>query len=162
NEHCANVGRARAMRDPELPYAVSSPKPVPASGAQAEMEQFPVGAGEVVASPAAPLGTLSPLSAAASASASGRDLEAGAPTPAERSLRLRKQSSAAGGKGAGGEEASPVYRALQRVGTTILTAHAFDYERRRKPAGEEKAGTEAGSGGEEDSEDEDEDSDGEV
>lgn len=131
NEHCANVGRSRAMRDPELPYQIKSPRSDYRPGnemADGPADETTAADGSVAHAPVT----------------SGRDVETGLRTPA--SLRQRRQDVV---------EESPVYRALQRAGTTFLTAHAQDYERKRKPS---KDGSKRDDG---DEEDDDTDSEGE-
>jgi len=151
NEHCANVGRSRAMRDPELPYDMGSPKPVPASdeAVAAGLEPLPSVTDGAAGTPRAPSGTVPPSSVT-----SGRNLENGLRTSAAASLRQRKQGAAAEA------EDSPVYRALQRVGTTFLTAHAQDYERKRKP-GEVAKKDDSGNAAVDEDDDDDDDSDSE-
>ena len=97
NEHCTNIGRSRAARDPELPFDLSTPH-------AASMQQVDGPADD------------------ATSSASGRDdIETGnAP-----SLRHRRQGMTPP------MTESPVYRALQRAGTTFISAHAMDYEKKR-------------------------------
>ncbi|KAK5733752.1 Xenotropic and polytropic retrovirus receptor 1 [Elasticomyces elasticus] len=140
NEHCANVGRSRAMRDPELPYELDNQPAVPSvANYAAGIAQQSDGTAE------------DPLVLSAQHSrASGRDVEQG--TPATASLR-RRQGGIAEPEVA---QDSPVYRALQRVGTTFLTAHAQDYERKRKGS---DGGSKKDAEGDEDGEDEDSDSD---
>ncbi|KAK3640493.1 Xenotropic and polytropic retrovirus receptor 1 [Elasticomyces elasticus] len=140
NEHCANVGRSRAMRDPELPYELDNQPIVPSvANYAAGIAQQSDGTAE------------DPLVLSAQHSrASGRDVEQG--TPATASLR-RRQGGIAEPEVA---QDSPVYRALQRVGTTFLTAHAQDYERKRKGS---DGGSKKDVEGDEDGEDEDSDSD---
>ncbi|KAK6403292.1 Xenotropic and polytropic retrovirus receptor 1 [Elasticomyces elasticus] len=140
NEHCANVGRSRAMRDPELPYELDNQPAVPSvANYAAGIAQQSDGTTE------------DPLVLSAQHSrASGRDVEQG--TPATASLR-RRQGGVAEPEGA---QDSPVYRALQRVGTTFLTAHAQDYERKRKGS---DGGSKKDAEGDKDGEDEDSDSD---
>lgn len=72
-----------------------------------------------------------PRTATATGAASSADIERG-----PFSLRRRNQTStmppASPGVAADAND-SPISRALRRVGTTMLTAHARDYERKRKP-----------------------------
>ncbi|KAK0857885.1 Xenotropic and polytropic retrovirus receptor 1 [Friedmanniomyces endolithicus] len=168
NEHCANVGRARAMRDLELPFEVdkkagiTGPEFVEAaqrSQMAARGVDTALGVGDAAAA------QQDPLVLSAQSTTSGRDLEGGLRTPslsAAASLRQRRTGLAGD---ADKTQESPVYRALQRVGTTFLTAHAQDYERKRRPgeSGDKgkKKGSDSGGDGGGDGEDEDSDSDGE-
>ncbi|KAK5111360.1 hypothetical protein LTR62_005200 [Meristemomyces frigidus] len=103
NEHCANVGRSRALRDPALPFDLQ-----PETTSQPLVPSVP---GNQEVGPVL------------SSSASGReDVETG---NAASSLRQRRQGVPAPSAD------SPVYRALQRAGTTFVTAHAMDYEKKR-------------------------------
>jgi xenotropic and polytropic retrovirus receptor 1 len=123
NEHCTNVGRARAQRDPALPYEVKHP----------ELEE--------PESIEQPDGTVVP-----STTASGRDIEAGPPSTRTAASSLRR-------RGRPEEAAeSPVFRALMRVGTTFITAHAQDYEKKRRRPEEEEDRKEGGSDDDDDSE----------
>ncbi|TKA81607.1 hypothetical protein B0A55_03565 [Friedmanniomyces simplex] len=172
NEHCANVGRARAMRDLELPFEVDQKaRKVGVTGPEfveaAQSADSALEVGDAAAATTAhhrdPL-----VSSALSTTASGRDIEAGLRTPgasasASASLRQRRPGMAAEAERA---QESPVYRALQRVGTTFLTAHAQDYERKRRPGeggegGKKKDGKGDVEEDDEDGDEEDSDSDGE-
>ena len=156
NEHCANVGRSRAMRDPELPYEIRSAAPA-SEDAAAD--------GETLARlrSAASQG-LDGAQAPPSTVASGRDVEAGLAerTTTSISLRQRRQGVARAGQ-EGGDTESPVYTALQRVGSTFMAAHSQDYERKRKPWSglRDEAGSGAGVAAvDEEDEDGDSESDG--
>lgn len=116
NEHATNVGRYRAQRDPALPYEAGD-------DVQAA-DDVPVTDRGV------PEYTLdgTPGNVSPETRATARDVEQGGVPPSSGSLRQRHPSAAAD---------SPVYRALKRAGTTMLHAHAQDYER-RKPAKEDE------------------------
>ncbi|KAK3679712.1 Xenotropic and polytropic retrovirus receptor 1 [Recurvomyces mirabilis] len=97
NEHCTNIGRSRAARDPELPFDLP-----PSESTSIQQADGPADDTR--------------------SSTSGRDdIETGnAP-----SLRHRRPGVAPP------STESPVYRALQRAGTTFISAHAMDYEKKR-------------------------------
>lgn len=53
----------------------------------------------------------------------------------------RPESQVDGATGTAPDQDSPVAKALKRVGSTVLTAHAQDYERRRPTTVEEEGGS---------------------
>lgn len=120
NEHCTNVVRSRASRDVPLPYETRDSTEALLETTSNEQEQRRQGvrvdgAAEQTPRPAAV------ESSRRGTTTSSVDLEHGQTTPA--SLRRRPTFSAD----------SPVARALRRVGSTMMSAHAQDYERKRKP-----------------------------
>jgi len=125
NEHCTNVGRFRASRDAPLPYEVeslSTPTLTSESGHEAtpqdQQEQH-----VIFHTPAEP--THGALSSPIPAQTSGADIErvSSHPITAAESLRRRRTQT----------PTSPWNRALTRVGTLLHTAHAQDFERKRRP-----------------------------
>ncbi|KXT04848.1 hypothetical protein AC578_3485 [Pseudocercospora eumusae] len=89
-----------------------------------------------------------------------RDVFKGSSSARDGSALERQQSSNSGTlrfRRTGGSSSeqqmagSPITHALQRVGTTIRAAHAFDYERKKKP---EEMGTHADSDDDDDDDDE--------
>ncbi|KAK4539711.1 hypothetical protein LTR36_010422 [Oleoguttula mirabilis] len=121
NEHATNVGRYRAQRDPALPYEVMMPDGQADDARDSDHHAAPEQALDGTPAATAPAG----------ARASARDVEQGGVSPSgASSLRQRHQSVAAD---------SPVYRALRRAGTTMLNAHAQDYERRKPNKEDEKS-----------------------
>lgn len=122
NEHCTNVGNYRASRDVPLPYSVTT------TSTESLAQSDGLG-GQRPSTPAA-------HGAGPHGQATGVDLES---QPTRESLRRR----------ASGPSATPATRALTRVGTLLHTAHAQDFERRKKP--------EAGPSGSRDEDDEDDD-----
>lgn len=157
NEHCTNVGRFRASRDVPLPYEIETKSDLHLRERQQELEEEADEADDRDAetSRAKPDKSVAERpTRRAETQASGADLEAGAQTPAESSLRQRRRPSAT--PAAGGLTDSPIARTLKNVGSTMLSAHAQDYERRRKP---EPGNKNVGSGTAEEDTDDDEDED---
>lgn len=165
NEHCTNVGKFKASRDVELPYALSDAdeeevqqhadqnrarRPTheadyerhnaPAqlqSPHQAGKRRTSVSSGKFTSSPQ----PMSPAREGPSTS-TGVDVEAGRggypKSPAERSLRRRQAQ-----QGQTPSIPSPGQGLASRVGTILQGAHAQDFERRRKSdfaGGEERGG----------------------
>ncbi|QIX02528.1 hypothetical protein AMS68_008045 [Peltaster fructicola] len=128
NEHCTNVRRARASRDVPLPYPVSpSTESVDKSPEAQEARRQGIRLDHEESAPSA------------QSTASGADPEQGtAQTPS--SLRRRGTFAAD----------SPVMRTLRRVGSTIASAHAQDYERKRKPDNTAAADSDASSDSDDD------------
>ncbi|KAK5137775.1 hypothetical protein LTR08_007347 [Meristemomyces frigidus] len=149
NEHATNVTRYRAQRDPALPYEI-----MPDGQADGVRDGAPVEADEHLreTDAVAPLPTVPGVSRA---TARAQDEEQGRLQPpsasvmtAASSLRQRRAGSVV--------VDSPVFSALKRAGTTMLNAHAQDYERKRVRKEDEKA---VGDGEDEDEEDSDEEDD---
>ncbi|KAK5113431.1 hypothetical protein LTR85_010859 [Meristemomyces frigidus] len=134
NEHATNVGRYRAQRDPALPYEV-----MPDGQADGPDDNRPAAVHDVDGRSG---------NTPSDSRASARDTEqGGVPPSGTSSLRQRHQSAAVD---------SPVYRAIRRAGTTMLNAHAQDYER-RKPAKEDEKTARDEDTDEDDDDDEDDD-----
>ncbi|KAL1302973.1 hypothetical protein AAFC00_003290 [Neodothiora populina] len=145
NEHCTNVGRFRASRDIPLPYEVSSTSEdsltsKPSDEANGRPTSKPDEESQANHAPR-PSAELEPVASRTS----GID----APGRTGTSTTPRQRRSTMAGD-------SPVGRAFSRVGTLLHTAHAQDFERRRKP----ELGTGVGKDiGEIDDDDDDEDDD---
>ncbi|EEQ29250.1 conserved hypothetical protein [Microsporum canis CBS 113480] len=121
NEHCTNVGRFRASRDIPLPYdmsltasdeeRLSTIPPAPTTYTRGESKYSPPHAlGRIATNGSA---TYTP------------DLENGVGTPIS-SLRRRRFSQR--------EDGTPPSGTLARVGTMLATAHAQDFERKKRPS----------------------------
>jgi len=129
NEHCTNVGRFRASRDPALPYHSEEPR---ALDGQTERlsdvdgpAHLPSGGNVLSTDETEAHGEVEPRP---SFTTTGLDVGGASPSAVE-SLRRRK-----GGVTFAAE--SPLSRALKRVGSTMTTAHSKDYERKRRPVDE--------------------------
>jgi hypothetical protein len=127
NEHCTNVRRFRASRDVPLPYDIASSPEASAeniansngNGKQKRHgdEEAPVP--KLKHAPTAPIPDL------LQASSSGADLDLARTSSSMRRRRASLPDEADG--------SSPLTRGLTRVGTYLRSAHAQDFERRRKP-----------------------------
>ncbi|KAL2001841.1 hypothetical protein VTN02DRAFT_1132 [Thermoascus thermophilus] len=103
NEHCTNVHLFRASRDVPLPYDIEPP-------------ETPSVLTDFDPSHDVPFQTQMPTPAAAT---TGVDVEQGtAPSGASVTMRQRRQSLVGG---------------ISRVGTMMATAHAQDFERKKRP-----------------------------
>jgi len=117
NEHCTNVSRYRASRDVPLPYEISKAE----TETEAEPTEEDEGRQSKDLEAQRPSGTtLTP------STATGVD-PARRASNAESSLSSIRQR-----RKAGSHEASPLVRAITRVGTLLRASHAQDFERRRK------------------------------
>ena len=136
NEHCTNVGRFRASRDVPLPY--SSPT-------------YP--GREDVSDPV----DSSLAGATSSHIASGTDAEQ-ATHRSSPSLRRRHSRPSPL------PDTTPLMRGLQRMGSLIVTAHAQDFQRKKRPGivGDDAAGGDVGTKEESSDEEEEEMADEEV
>lgn len=153
NEHCNNVGRFRASRDVPLPYEIeheSSQDLLDKTSGDEDRrptqtteggEQVPASDG-VQTSQQLPSERLSRDGTRASAT----DIEQGNGPPSVASLRRRRPSLTN----------SPIARALRQAGNTMRSAHAQDYERKRKP----ELGNAAVDAAADDEDDDDDDEDG--
>ncbi|EZF33446.1 hypothetical protein H101_02979 [Trichophyton interdigitale H6] len=129
NEHCTNVGRFRASRDVPLPYDIS----MTVSDEEA-MSSIPAASTsykgrESKASPPHALGRIPTGGTAVSSGAATQmpDLESGdGGDESTSSLRRRRYSQREG--------ATPPSGTLARVGTMLATAHAQDFERKKRPS----------------------------
>lgn len=103
NEHCTNVHLFRASRDVPLPYDIQPP-------------ETPSVLTDIDPSHDVPLQTQMPTPTAAT---TGVDVEQGTiPPGTSASMRQRRQSLVGG---------------ISRVGTMMATAHAQDFERKKRP-----------------------------
>ncbi|KAJ9622551.1 Xenotropic and polytropic retrovirus receptor 1 [Knufia peltigerae] len=145
NEHCNNVGKFRASRDIPLPY---------------EITESPEVTGKLVSpedARRAP-GTPATIGQADGHVATGADLER--QSTRDSSLRLRKSKTPSGGA-----PLTPGMQALRRVGTVIASAHAQDFQKRRRPETESQGlvddeASYAEGGADSDEEDEEDEDDG--
>ncbi|OAL66729.1 hypothetical protein A7C99_2120 [Trichophyton rubrum] len=129
NEHCTNVGRFRASRDVPLPYDISMTvsdeeaiSSIPAASTSYKDR-------ESKASPPHALGRIPTGGTAVSSGAATQmpDLESGdGGDESTSSLRHRRYSQREGG--------TPPSGTLARVGTMLATAHAQDFERKKRPS----------------------------
>lgn len=112
NEHCTNVGKFKASRDAPLPYELHTPSPQQ----QSTVETSETSRSKQNGQAPQRSGWSDPMSTARD------DLERGSPAPlsAAASLRQRKGQMAT---------QSPMVRAM----TLLHSAHAKDFERKRKP-----------------------------
>jgi len=126
NEHCTNVGRFRASRDAPLPYEIDSSSTTTLASDPPSGPAQPVKQGPHIGFPEPAEHVHEPAPRPSPAQASGVDLErvSSHPITAAESLRRRTAPAARG---------SPMARALSRVGTLLHTAHAQDFERKRRP-----------------------------
>jgi hypothetical protein len=139
NEHCNNVGKFRASRDIPLPYELPESPEVTAGGK-------PVSPLLDRRTPTTPAEVERP-----DAATTGVDVERATPTESA-TFRQRRTPHAP-------SPVTPSMRALQRVGTAIASAHAQDFEKRRRPETETQQGSpdtvaEDGSSDEDDEDDE--------
>ncbi|KAF2841148.1 EXS-domain-containing protein [Patellaria atrata CBS 101060] len=110
NEHCTNVGRFRASRDVPLPYEIDS-----------EEESQEALAPSLTDTQRDATPGLHHTSTRARAT--GVDVEEGRAGDSQSSTRRRMSFYGS----------SPMFRGLSRVGNILHTAHAQDFERKRKP-----------------------------
>lgn len=154
NEHCNNVGRFRASRDVPLPYDIEdessqdilhkTAEDITQEAGAPQTQQQPLHSDRVQASQNMPSEGLSHDGTRASAT----DLEQGHAGTSAASLRRRHPSITN----------SPIARAFRSAGNTMRSAHAQDYERKRKPENE-VAATEAAKDDDDDDDDDDVSSD---
>ena len=131
NEHCNNVGRYRASRDVPLPYDIEeesgqdqdmlykTPEDIAhdVRASQNQKQALPPNR------PGVPERMPSERLSRDGTRASATDIEQGHPTTSAASLRRRRPSITN----------SPIARAFRSAGDTMRSAHAKDYERKRKP-----------------------------
>ena len=135
NEHCTNVGRFRASRDVPLPYSVPSTL----------QETVEDGAMEASQAPIASTTSLHAHSSPELESATGQSVQT-----REGGIRRRRTMA--------NLPDTPITRGLARVGSAVASAHAQDYERKKKVTVSSlasKAGYHDGSGGSSDEDDDD-------
>ncbi|KAK2756521.1 hypothetical protein FQN54_005414 [Arachnomyces sp. PD_36] len=114
NEHCANVHRFRASRDIPLPYALSPPvdaMSIDEGAYDRTLQQDPI--------LGSPYGGATETGTTTGADV---DLERVATTDTTRRRRMVDQ-----------QEPGPMVRGMSRVGALMATAHAQDFERKKKP-----------------------------
>jgi hypothetical protein len=135
NEHCNNVGRFRASRDVPLPYEVEddanqemlhkTPEDIEqdaGTGTDGTAQQFPPSNRRAKSSQ-----QMQPERDSHDGTrASATDIEHGHNANSAASLRRRRPSLTN----------SPIARAFRSAGNTMRSAHAQDYERKRKPENE--------------------------
>jgi hypothetical protein len=135
NEHCNNVGRFRASRDVPLPYEVEddanqemlhkTPEDIEqdaGTGTDGTAQQFPPSNRRAKSSQ-----QMQPERDSHDGTrASATDIEHGHNANSTASLRRRRPSLTN----------SPIARAFRSAGNTMRSAHAQDYERKRKPENE--------------------------
>lgn len=163
NEHCTNVGKFKASRDVELPYALTKEEE------DIEEEQLQRSTGPEARRPShsvdyepsrkrytASPKPMSPSSDPFSAISTGADLEAGrySKSPALSSLRRRQQQ-----QGITPSIPSPGAGLMSRVGTMLQGAHAQDFERKKKSPGLDGQSQLAMQNGEADDEDDSDEQD---
>ena len=131
NEHCNNVGRYRASRDVPLPYDIEeesgqdqdmlykTPEDIAHDARASQNQKQPLPPSRPGVPECMPSERLSRDGTRASAT----DIEQGHPTTSAASLRRRRPSITN----------SPIARAFRQAGNTMRSAHAKDYERKRKP-----------------------------
>jgi hypothetical protein len=156
NEHCNNVGRFRASRDVPLPYEIENESTQELRSKSSGEEDRPQAADTPVTVPVPPLPDYSQAPQNLPAErlspevtrTSATDIEQGHGhgPPSAASLRRRRPSLTD----------SPIARAFRQAGDTMRSAHAQDYERKRKP---ELGSTDADANRDVDDDDDDEDDD---
>jgi hypothetical protein len=150
NEHCNNVGRYRASRDVPLPYDLEdessqdllhkTPEDIAQDAGAPQNQQHPMPPSRPRVPEQMPSERLSRDGTRASAT----DIEQGHTATSAASLRRRRPSITN----------SPIARAFRQAGNTMRSAHAQDYERKRKPEND-AAATSAGKDDDDDDDDED-------
>ncbi|KAG9531255.1 hypothetical protein KCU93_g1881, partial [Aureobasidium melanogenum] len=115
NEHCTNVSRYRASRDVPLPYELSKTE------AEAEPTEDVEGRNSDDLEAQRPGSVTLTPSTATGVDPARRESNAELSSP---NIRQRRKP--------GSHEASPMVRAIHRVGTLMRASHALDFERRRK------------------------------
>ncbi|KAI9850309.1 MAG: hypothetical protein M1838_005869 [Thelocarpon superellum] len=163
NEHCTNVGRFRASRDIPLPYDLEheheheheQPSKGTSRGESGSSAGTGTGAGETDAdadakdTPPPPGPALLAVTTTSTLSPHETIKERNEATPSARTspstFRQRRRSAIAPSSSPLGATsgiasgiastgaASPVQRGIARVGTLMASAHAQDFERRRRP-----------------------------
>ena len=129
NEHCNNVGRYRASRDVPLPYDIEEESDQNMLHKTPEDIAHDVGAPQNQEQPLPPSRPRIPEQMPSErlsrdgTRASATDIEQGHPASSAASLRRRRPSITN----------SPIARAFRQAGNTMRSAHAQDYERKRKP-----------------------------
>ncbi|KAF1968743.1 EXS-domain-containing protein [Bimuria novae-zelandiae CBS 107.79] len=140
NEHCSNVGHFRASRDVPLPYDLPSQDwvdevddgAVQPQGKRREDEEQPL-------SPHLSRTSIAPQQPYAT----GADVGGSRTSPRRRRASFGAQ-----------QQPSPMARGLQRMGTALRTAHAQDFEKKKKPELGEAASRDDDSDDDDDGDDE--------
>jgi len=157
NEHCNNVGRYRASRDVPLPYDIEeesgqdqdmlykTPEDIAHEAGAAQNQKQPLPPSR----PGVPERMPSERLSRDGTRASATDIEQGHPTTSAASLRRRRPSITN----------SPIARAFRSAGETMRSAHAKDYERKRKPDDNAVAASAAKDDDDDDDDDDDVSSD---
>ncbi len=118
NEHCSNVGHFRASRDVPLPYEITATQQ---AEAEAEVDERHARTDEEQ-----PISRPASSHTTSGAHATGANL---AHTQSHSSsVRHRRSAS-----DQASYKPSPLTRGLTRIGTIMRTAHAQDFEKRKKP-----------------------------
>lgn len=123
NEHCTNVGRFRASRDVPLPYEIPSHEPE---------ENLHDDRHDMQPPPPEPTDPVADSSLRRPHTSSGADLESAtsrASMPSPSTMRRRNRFSTTTMP-----FESPIQRGMVRMGTAMATAHAQDFERKRRPS----------------------------
>jgi hypothetical protein len=154
NEHCSNVFNHRASRDIPLPYPINAesqenllrkadednildPQHGGVAPGSLDGHTSPDRASRANRTPLRPATTAEEHLSRHASRTTGTDLERGlAAANKTPSLRHRPRDT---------NTDSPITRALRRAGSTILSAHAQDYERKRKPGDLDEASEGEGS-----------------
>ena len=152
NEHCNNVGRYRASREVPLPYDIEdeasqdllykTPEDIAQDANAPQTQQRPPPPSRPHVPEQMPSERLSRDGTRASAT----DIEQGHTANSAASLRRRRPSITN----------SPIARAFRQAGNTMRSAHAQDYERKRKPE-DVAVATNAAKGDDDDDDDDDDD-----
>jgi len=154
NEHCNNVGRFRASRDVPLPYEIedySNQELLSKSPGEENRAQV-TDTSDTAPPPALPDYSQAPHNLPSErlspevTRTSATDIEQGHGPASVASLRHRRPSLTN----------SPIARAIRQAGNTMRSAHAQDYERKRKP---ELGSTDADASRDVDDDDDDDDDD---
>jgi xenotropic and polytropic retrovirus receptor 1 len=135
NEHCNNVDKFRASRDVPLPYKLAEDER-PSIEHPPDMTPLPVSDGVAAA--------------AGVSSATGADVERQRTDDSGATGSLRRRRDGAG--------QTPTFRALARFATVLASAHSQDFEKRKRPTGQNGPEDEplyAGESSDEDDDDED-------
>jgi xenotropic and polytropic retrovirus receptor 1 len=129
NEHCTNVGRFRASRDVPLPYELDYDKPLSPEAMDEPAYQPSIPPPSSASATGTNATTTLPQTPHTAATAQPTSSAIYQPSP---QMLRRRQTLPAGALESGHLE-SP--GRLMRVGTMLATAHAQDFERRKKPGG---------------------------
>ncbi|GAB7347012.1 hypothetical protein MBLNU459_g3160t1 [Dothideomycetes sp. NU459] len=140
NEHCTNVGRFRASRDVPLPYEASDSTDSLVDKTTSEEATAPGHTAQQDVESQAQAEGVQPTRVASNSTTGAESA-----SHAVGTVRQRRRTAAS---------ESPVVRVFSRMGTLLHSAHAQDFERRRRP----EVGRN-GSGSMDDDDDDDDDDD---